>query len=439
MPDISTIVSISITRATATPSRPPLAVMNIVGNSQVFPERIRTYSSLSGMSGDGFAASSPEYLAASAMKAQNPSVKKWKVSRLSNTPVDTCSLAVKSQSTALGEIFDFKIDDTEIVYTTTAADTTTAAVSLKLYALMTSVPGLTVTASGGVLSAFKASGALRLRGWQRRLLAYKNLRSSSSTTITSDLDAILLADKGFYGVTPTGRSAAEIEAVAAWCETNKRLQAYDSSDDQNVDPAVLNDVFSTLKGLNDDRSFGYQNANDTYGFTGAAIMSLMFAKFKPGQATWEFKALKNVATDDLNVNEINALEGKNANYYVAISELPVLQGGGKVASGEYVDIIHGIDWLESELQVQVFRTLANAPKVPFTDTGLDIIRNDVLGVLRRGAAAGLLVEDSIFVEMPLVADIDPVTKGERKLEGVLFNAELQGAVHKVGIEGTVTI
>jgi hypothetical protein len=43
---------------------------------------------------------------------------------------------------------------------------------------------------------------------------------------------------------------------------------------------------------------------------------------------------------------------------------------GVVASGEYIDIIRGIDWLESRLEVAIFTNLVNKRKIPYDDGGI---------------------------------------------------------------------
>ena len=441
MTEIADIVQISIDRATATPSRPSLSTPTIVGPSQVFPNRIRTYTKLTDMTTDGFGTDSPEYIAAAVMKAQNPSLRKWKVGRVATVPAESVTLQVLAQGTALGEKYEFTVDGSTIAYTVSST-VTSYAVASTLAGLIDALAPVAATSSADTITITRATAdgkRTRIRNWQRRLLKYKNNTSWTATTLQADLNSILTEDSDFGALYFAENAASAAAAVAAWAETNEKLFAYTSNDDQNVSSTVTNDVFSTLKLSSYTQSYGIQNANDTQGHSGAAWDGLILAKFKPGQENWNFKTLAGIQVDDLNGTETSALDNKHANYFVTVGGLNLTQGNGKVASGEYIDVIRFLNWLKSEMGLRVFAALANLPKVPFTDTGLDVIRSVMLAVLQDGIDVGGLVDGTQVVEMPVVADIDPITKGERTLDNVTFSAELQGAINKVIVQGTINL
>lgn len=114
---LDSIVDVSITTLTASVARAgfgtPLFAAYLP--TSIFPERVRTYNALSAMTSDGFHAAHPAYLAAVALKSQNPSVKEWKVGRKANPSVQ--SIRVVPTLTTEGEVLRLTVEGTEVTYT----------------------------------------------------------------------------------------------------------------------------------------------------------------------------------------------------------------------------------------------------------------------------------------------------------------------------------
>lgn len=66
--------------------------------------------------------------------------------------------------------------------------------------------------------------------------------------------------------------------------------------------------------------------------------------YVPGSSTWQFKTLTGVPVDSLTATQKTTLKSKNINYYVSLAGISVTQGGAKTAKGEYIDVIHFLDW-----------------------------------------------------------------------------------------------
>lgn len=442
---IDSIVNISISRRTATPTRQSLTNPLICGSAQRFPEYVRTYTQLTGMSSDGFLTTDPEYLAAAAIKSQNPSLKKWKVGRRSTSVTsESYTLQVK-YPLAIGEKFDFFVDGVEVIATSVTSSVTSMAATLA--ALMTSgkISTCNSTSSGDTVTNTRVVAGTygRVQSWPRRLLKYKNTSSLIAGTLTTDLNAIQALDADWYGLVLVQQSKAEVTEAANWAEAAdpKVLFVFDQSDDQNTDQTITNDIFSNLKAASLTKTAGIQNANDTQSFLGAAWMGRVFAMANPGAANWNFKTLSGPLADGLSSNETNALIGKNANFYVVLGGLNLTQGAGKVASGEYIDVIQGLDALALDMALRIFTDLANNAKLPYTDTGMDVIRADISASLSKfsGPQYLLLIPGSTNIEIPLVADMDPADKANRVVNGIVWGAKLQGAVNAVNIAGTVSL
>jgi hypothetical protein len=105
-----------------------------------------------------------------------------------------------------------------------------------------------------------------------------------------------------------------------------------------------------------------------------------------------------------------------------------------------VDITRFVDWLKSELQINIFGLLVNNPKVPFTDAGIDAVRSTILGVMQEGIDSGGLAESpKPIVSCPTAASVDSTNKAARNLPNVTFSATLAGAIHATTITGTLSV
>jgi hypothetical protein len=157
----------------------------------------------------------------------------------------------------------------------------------------------------------------------------------------------------------------------------------------------------------------------------------------PGSATWNMKTLSGITAYELTSGNRTFVLNKNANIYTETAGVSLTEKG-KVASGEYIDIIRGIDWLESTITEKVFAVFVNNDKIPGTDPGVTIVENAVKEALDEGVQATLITDD-YTVSVPLVSDISDQDKIDRTLPDISFTATLQGAVHTVTINGVVTV
>ncbi len=110
---------------------------------------------------------------------------------------------------------------------------------------------------------------------------------------------------------------------------------------------------------------------------------------------------------------------------------------GWVGSGEYIDIIRGVDWSEARIQELIYQVLINNIKVPFTDDGIQAVDSQLKAALQEGIDVGLYA--SYETTVPLAADVSATDKGNRLLPDVEFVAILAGAINKVQVNGIVSL
>lgn len=449
MSDLDNIVQVTINRETQAVSVASFGTLGIISEfatSRTTPafERFREYGSLAEMTDEGFLTTDKEYLAASIALSQNPKVSKFMIGRLDAADTDIAAglnaIQAASQdwygwlliATAAGSIvFDADlIADNQVdivingetvdpVTFITDHDTTMDAIITQIE---TDVTGATASLDPEDLD-------------NRTILV--DIDDGSASGIT----AVVTLGVSQAGATISYILDDDYKAAAAWNETQKKILFIASSEADILNAGSTTDLAYFLNNLAYDRSVciyhtaAQENATPSWiesGWPGECL------PFDPGSQTWAYKTIAGVATYALTTGEKNALFAKKANSYTTIGGVNVTEQG-TVASGEYIDIIRGIDWIEARLQEAIYGELVNKRKIPYTDEGIALIENAISAVLKEAARQGILILDSIVINVPLLSDIPTADKLARNLPDITFTADLQGAIHKVQIVGTVTV
>lgn len=359
MGDISNIVNVTITRATALPEEAAFNGLLIAAEFLIaditpnFTERVREYTSLAQIASEGFGTTTPVYLAAQALFSQNPNPGKIYVGR-------------------------------------------------------------------------KLTGG------------------DGSETWTEALTAMAEESDDWYGFAIGSRALADLEEAADWAETVIKI-FFVSDDDSNIISGT-GDIAEYANTNNLDRtaviyhSDADLTADDPYAEMAWAGKLFTYA---PGSATWALKTLNAVASYDLTPTQRTTVLGKEGNIYESIAGVDITNEG-TVGSGEYIDIIHGTDWLQSRIQTVVYTALLNNIKVPFTDAGIQSIVAQIQGALQEAVAVGLIIgaedeDNGYVVSAPRAADVSAANKAARTLPDITFRATYQGAIHKTTIVGTISV
>ena len=259
---------------------------------------------------------------------------------------------------------------------------------------------------------------------------------AGTSTWATELAAILEQTKDWYCLIPAQYSYTDAIAAADFVSANYRVMAITIHDAQAITTSEIGlaHVFSNAAY---DRVVPYFHS--VYGTHLAAASMGERLPTVPGNGTLKFKNLSGIAADSLTQTAITNLTAKNINYYVEYGGLAIV-AEGTVASGEFFDIIRGVDWLQARIMESVYARLANLPKVPYTDQGFAIVESAIREVLSQGIRNGLLIDnENLTVTIPTRDSLPFADRVSRTLSGVSFTADLQGAVHFVKITGTVTV
>jgi hypothetical protein len=268
----------------------------------------------------------------------------------------------------------------------------------------------------------------------RRLYVTKK----STDTWVEALTAASESDDTWYGVAISSILDADNLAVAAWVNARKKIFGAKSNDAGIYDPDDEYDILTQLADLGYDRTFVLYHQDASTEQVIGAPYGLQLPKL-PGSTNWAYKRLQGIASSPLNSTQRTTVLNKKGNVFTTRSGVNVFENG-QMVSGEYIDIIHGIDWLEARMQSNIWNAFVNNEKIPFTDDGINLIIAQIDEALSTSVARNILAgTPSYSISAPRASEVTATDKGQRTLPDVEFEATLAGAINKTVIRGRVLL
>lgn len=446
MANIDRIVNVQISLNTTGISQLGFSTVMVVGAHAHSLSRVLSYTDVDEMLDDGFDTDEPVYKAVSACFSQTPRPTVVKVGRIACNTVKvkastilangTYTLVVKTKDK------DGNVAKKSYAYTNNGGEASVIASGLEALITADKDAVVTASASGEALVLTKKNVDFAVESPANLTI----LADTTSESIAATMTAISAEDNDFYGIILADRSNVDtVMDMAAWTETHMNLFLVSTAEEGAMDASVTTDLLSKLESKNYYRSSGWYHAlSDEY--PEAAVMARCFA-IEPGGETWANKKLAGVTADHLTETQYNAITKKNGNTFEKFRNVSITQNG-KVAAGEWIDVIRFRDWLQEEIRTNEFYLLINSDKVPYTDSGIAAIESVLRKALEDGQARGGIAETEydedgnknlgFTIDVPLSSSITANQKASRVLKDVKFTARLAGAIHAVKITGSFT-
>jgi hypothetical protein len=404
-----------------------------------YTDLVREYTSLAGMTTDGFTSSEPAYLMASACFSQSPRVKKVKIGRLTVGAVQSVKITPIAQT--LASVYTITITKAGVphVITFTSANGDTAADNVDDFvaAVTTAaISGVTATDNVTYATITMAAGVyIYLSAWSVLRFQVEENAANYSTPIADMLDAIDLYDSDWYGLATEIPSEAIVEAIASWIESRGLgIFITHSSDWRIPEVGQTADVASDLQDSAYTRTALIYSATNTASYAGCAALGERLPH-DPGAAgaggTFHGKTLTGVAVDALTPTLKSGARAKNVMVYITTAGINHTLDG-KSASGEYLDVVRFLDWFRIRSEERIAAAILGNDKIPFTDGGVGVIVAALEAQAQAGVTAGGFSPDPApVIVAPKVADISSADKAARNLTGITGSATLAGAIHLV--------
>lgn len=208
-----------------------------------------------------------------------------------------------------------------------------------------------------------------------------------------------------------------------------------------ADLAADDSTSITTTGINRTVLF-YCDQSDNCPSPAAALVGAS-AGLSAGSFTYKNMVLKGVDPQPLSDTEIVAIHNKGGITFVTKAGDNVTSEG-KVAGGEYIDIIDSQDYIISNLEYQTQKTLNNAKKIPYDNNGIAILESVCVNVMREAYNNGIIAtnEDGTAAYAVSYAKRENTTetdRADRHYVGGQFAFTLAGAIHDVEITGEIII
>ncbi len=389
------------------------------------------------MISDGFGANDLATLAVGALLSQNPKPSQVVVGR----ETGTSGISIKLTPIAVNDTdYVVVLDGQTATYTSDATATVaeiTAGLKVAIDAL--TLTGITTTDNTTDLDITAAAAANNISVYceDRTLIQMLDQTLDGSPTIAEDIAAVQVENDTWYSCHLTNHGKAVITAAAVYIETQYKALVV-ASPDSDIYSSSTTDLASNLQTAGYGRTALMYHPKANSQFPGAAWAGRCLP-LDPGSITWKFMTLSGVDYIDFTATEQGYITAKDCNSYVRIAGISMTQEG-VTSSGEFIDVVRGIDFIRARLQEYVFGLLARADKIPFTNAGIAAIEAEVRAVMQLAIGQSILAADPAPVVLaPLASEVSTNDKANRLLPDVTFSGTLAGAIHAVQISGTISV
>lgn len=163
-----------------------------------------------------------------------------------------------------------------------------------------------------------------------------------------------------------------------------------------------------------------------------------------GSITWKFKTLNGVKPVDWNSSQLDKLHQNGIFSYVTKAGQEQTSEGITV-SGEFIDALHGDDWVKASAESDLQQLLNTTDKLSYDAKGIAQIDATITGVLLTATANGIVLLDDktgagqYSVTTQARADVPATDVQSRHYAGASFSYTRSGAIHTVTVHGTVNL
>lgn len=277
----------------------------------------------------------------------------------------------------------------------------------------------------------------------------------------SALQAIIAMDAqstAWYGLTFASSvmpSDADNLAIAPFIEADPitRLFGITIQNTNVLSSLVSNDLASLLMAEGFDQTFTQYSTSSPYAVTSmfGRLFSVNFAA-QNSTITLMYKQEPGALPENLATDQANVLQAKHCNVYAAYNNSTSLIQYGTVASGQYIDTIFNVDWIQNAIQTADFNVnYTSLTKVPQTDDGTNQFVNATSNVCQlsvfngmtapgvwNGPSFGQIVTGQ-FLKLGYYVFAQPIAQQSQSDRAARVSPPIQVALTLAGANHTVSV
>ena len=443
------IVNVDITLNTAGTTREGFGLPLFLASTDNFEERVRGYTSLTEVAED-FDESDAAYKAAKQLWSQTPKVTQLYIGRRSMqytvsipdaVAEDTEYSLTVAVSGGISQPFQYtaKTDDTALIVLNDIKTQIEASPTIK--------DAVTVNVTGAGDSATMIISKAGDNDFVKVTTTAQTVSISATTadSASTALAAIEAYSTDWYFISAEDRTSQFVLALASEIQARKKIFFTANADVkalQGTELASATDVPAQLAKSMYTRTVCLWHHTAEFDYPEMAYIAYG-APYDAGSIAWGNAQLTGVPASLQPANQRpltsiqkSALDARNCNFIDLDGGVPVVRRG-ITSGGEWIDIIRGVDWLESDLKTSLRDLLINQKggKITYDDTGITRIRQVIETSLQRAVNRNFL--STYTVTVPKASQVALADKKARILKDITFHGILAGAILDVDLKGTV--
>jgi len=487
MPGLSVndVVSVQIQMAPIAAQQRNFGSLLIVGDSDIIDtsQRYRLYTSANAIATD-FGTTAPEYLAAQLFFGQSPQpaqcyVGRWAAAptkgRLTGAPLTALQQVMSNFTGILNGGVNFTVDGSvkNLTGLNFSAQSNLNGVASVIQSAFAGSATVTWNATYGyfqiksVTTGTSSSVSFASAGSGTDISALLGLQSTQggtsvpgvlAETIESCVSTFLSLTNVWYGL-QIGAATTILDAdyvqIASLIESASPSHIFGVTTQEGA--ALLStsttDLAALLQAGGYTRSFCQYSSSNPY--ASASIFGRAFSvNFNASNSTitLKFKQEPIVTGETLSETAAATLTAKNCNVFVQYNNNTTIIQQGTMANGYFFDEIHGTDWLQNQIQTDVYNLLySNPTKIPQTDAGINqiatVVAQDCQMAVTNGLVApgvwtgpaigalvsGQFLSTGYYIYQPPISSQSVADRAARKSPPIQAAIKLAGAVHFANI------
>lgn len=285
------------------------------------------------------------------------------------------------------------------------------------------ITGMTTTSPAYLAAAAYFSGSVRAE----TLIIGQNLAGDANHG--ASVARIKAAGASFYYVGAETRVFAEQETISTYA--GAQVMEYFPVSVLAADLVAANT--SSAETVNSDRSMFFYETPAAITYNEMRAMG-KFCAAKVGSWTAASQLLSGAVDTKLTDTQYDDALANRMNFFANFGGNVVLQDG-QTSSGEWLDVIVNLDYVDARLEEAIALLKISRDKIGYDDDGIALEENAIRGVL--GAAVDLGIFTSYTLTSKTAAQVGAQVRGTRRYTDFNWTAQLNGAIQYTSIEGNV--
>lgn len=162
-----------------------------------------------------------------------------------------------------------------------------------------------------------------------------------------------------------------------------------------------------------------------------------------GNITWKFRHdLVGITADQVTNAQFDKINEAHAIGYIAKAGVAQTTEGWTL-SGDYIDTLHGQDWLKSNLETNLQTLMTNTPKISYDSAGIALLTSVVSSTLETAKGQGIIAvgddgKTGLYsVTAKPASEMNPSDIALRAYKGISFECTQQSAIHSTVVYGVI--